>query len=176
MKIGCIKEIKAHEYRVGLTPSCVKAYVAHKHEVVIEHGAGIAAGFTDDEYGQAGGKIRSDKKEIFDWADMIIKVKEPLPEEFDLLREHQILYTYLHLAASKEVTAMLLEKKIKAVAYETIETADKQLPCLKPMSEIAGRLSIQEGAKYLEKPMGGIGILLGGVPGVRSRSRGTPGG
>jgi alanine dehydrogenase len=166
MKIGCIKEIKAHEYRVGLTPSCVRSYTSRNHEVVVQEGAGVAAGFTDEEYIKAGGKIWTDKKKIFDWAEMIVKVKEPLAEEYDLFHENQILYTYLHLAASKDVTDMLLRKHVKGVAYETIETEDGQLPCLKPMSEIAGRLSIQEGAKYLEKSYGGRGVLLGGVPGV----------
>ncbi len=167
MNIGCVKEIKTHEYRVGLTPSCTKAYIARGHKVFIEKDAGLNAGFTDSEYTAAGAEIISEKKQIFDTCDMIVKVKEPLPEEYDLFHEGQILYTYLHLAADKELTDALLAKKIKAIAYETIETPDGQLPCLKPMSEIAGRLSIQEGAKYLEKPFGGRGILLGGVPGIR---------
>lgn len=167
MKIGCVKEIKHHEYRVGLTPSCVKSYVSRGHEVKMESGAGNSAGFSDEEYIQSGASISSNKKEIFDWSEMIVKVKEPLPEEYEFFHEGQILFTYLHLAASKECTDMLLKKKVKGVAYETIQTADGQLPCLKPMSEIAGRLSIQEGAKYLEKTFGGRGVLLGGVPGVK---------
>lgn len=167
MKIGCVKEIKHHEYRVGLTPSCVRSYVSRGHKVTMEAGAGSAAGFSDDEYIKAGAQINSNKKEIFDNCDMIVKVKEPLPQEYELFHENQILYTYLHLAASKECTDALLRKKVKGVAYETIQTPDGQLPCLKPMSEIAGRLSIQEGAKYLEKTFGGRGVLLGGVPGVK---------
>ncbi len=167
MKIGTVKEIKTHEYRVGLTPSCVRAYVARGHKVMVEKEAGKNAGFEDHEYAQAGAVVVNDKRKIFDDCDMIIKVKEPLTEEYNLLRENQILYTYLHLAASKELTDAMLNQKIKGVAYETIATPTGLLPCLKPMSEIAGRLSIQEGAKYLEKPFGGRGILLGGVPGVK---------
>lgn len=172
MKIGCPKEIKKHEYRVGLTPSDVRSYSNRGHEIIIEEGAGGDAGFDDKEYIQSGATIYKDKKKIFDDCEMIVKVKEPLPEEYDLFHEGQILYTYLHLAASRELTEALLSRKIKGVAYETIETDDGHLPCLKPMSEIAGRLSVQEGAKYLEKPFGGRGVLLGGVPGV---SRGKVG-
>jgi alanine dehydrogenase len=167
MKIGTVKEIKTHEYRVGLTPSCVRAYVARGHTVMVEQDAGRNAGFEDSEYAAAGAAIVADKREIFGQCEMIIKVKEPVPEEYELLRENQILYTYLHLAASKELAEVLLKRKIKAVGYETIETATGLLPCLRPMSEIAGRLAVQEGAKYLEKPFGGRGILLGGVPGVK---------
>ena len=167
MKIGCVKEIKKHEYRVGLTPFNVKAYVNRGHIVFVERGAGVDAGFEDEQYRDAGGTIVFDRKQIFDDSDMIIKVKEPLPEEYDLFHEDQILFTYLHLAADKECTQALIDKGIKAVAYETIEEEDGSLPCLKPMSEIAGRLSIQQAAKYLEKPFGGRGVLLGGVPGVQ---------
>ena len=167
MIIGTLKEIKTHEYRVGLTPSCAKAYIDRGHRVLVEAGAGENAGFEDREYASVGAEISSDKKQIFDQSDMIIKVKEPLEQEYEYFREGQILYTYLHLAADKGLTEALMAKKIKAIAYETIETSDGLLPCLKPMSEIAGRLSVQEGAKYLEKPFGGRGILLGGVPGIR---------
>ncbi len=166
MKIGCVKEIKKHEYRVGMTPHCAQAYVAHGHQVVIQAGAGTDAGFEDAEYREAGAQIELDRKKIFAGADMIVKVKEPQPEEYPLLREGQILFTYLHLAADEQQTRALLGRKIKGVAYETIRLPDGTLPCLKPMSEIAGRLSVQEGAKYLEKPFGGRGVLLGGVPGV----------
>ena len=166
MKIGVLKEIKKQEYRVGLTPGYVKAYVNRGHDVLVEKGAGIGTGFEDSQY-SAAGAIIADKKQVFDGSDMIIKVKEPLPQEYELFNEGQILYTYLHLAASKELTVALMDRKIKAVAYETIETEKGELPCLKPMSEIAGRLSVQEAAKYLEKPYGGRGILLGGVPGVQ---------
>ena len=167
MKIGCVKEIKLHEYRVGLTPACVRSYIQRGHEVMVQVGAGVQAGFDDEKYKMAGAKLVDSKKEIFDSCEMIIKVKEPLPEEYALFREGQILYTYLHLAAGRELTEEMMKRKVKCVAYETIETSDRQLPCLKPMSEIAGRLSIQEGAKYLEKTYGGRGILLGGVPGVK---------
>ena len=167
MNIATVTEIKTHEYRVGLTPSCVKAYITRGHKVFVEAGAGENAGFSDQEYIEVGAVIESDKRKIFSDCEMIVKVKEPVEEEYDLFHPGQILYTYLHLAASKSLTCALMEKNIKAVAYETIETQDGSLPCLKPMSEIAGRLSVQEGAKYLEKPFGGRGILLGGVPGVR---------
>jgi alanine dehydrogenase len=167
MKIGCVKEIKRHEYRVGLTPHCVKAYVDRGHEVTIESGAGEGAGFENDEYVKAGARIEAERKRIFDSSDMIVKVKEPQSEEYDLLHADQILFTYLHLAADREQLDALFARKIKGVAYETIRLSDGTLPCLKPMSEIAGRLSVQEGAKYLEKPFGGRGVLLGGVPGVQ---------
>ncbi len=176
MRIGCLKEIKHHEYRVGLTPSCVSSYVKRGHSVTIETNAGKAAGFSDDEYAKAGAVISSVKKEIFDTCDMIIKVKEPLPEEYDFFHENQLLYTYLHYAASRELTEAMVKRKVTSIAYETIQTSDNQLPCLKPMSEIAGRLSIQEGAKYLEKTFGGRGVLLGGVPGVRRGKVGIIGG
>ncbi|RXJ68928.1 alanine dehydrogenase [Halarcobacter ebronensis] len=167
MKIGLIKEIKVHEYRVGLTPSCVEAYVQNGHTVFVEKDAGIGAGFENSEYEAVGAIIEADKKKIFDESEMIVKVKEPLPEEYDLFHEGQILYTYLHIAADKPQAQMLLDKKVKAVAYETITSLEGGLPCLTPMSEIAGRLAAQEGAKYLEKPFGGRGVLLGGVPGVQ---------
>lgn len=166
MKIGVAKEIKKHEYRVGLTPANAKAYISAGHSVTIEKNAGANAGFPDKMYIDAGASIEADKKKLFDLSDMIIKVKEPQASEYDLFHEDQILYTYLHLAADEAQTKALMEKKVKAVAYETIEEADRCLPCLTPMSEIAGRLSVQEGAKYLEKPFGGRGVLLGGVPGV----------
>jgi alanine dehydrogenase len=166
MNIGVVKEIKTHEYRVGMTPADVKAYVGHGHRVFIEEGAGRQAGFPDEQYVDAGGMIVSDKRKLFDDSDMIVKVKEPQASEYPLFHEGQVLYTYLHLAAEPELTEALLLGKVKSVAYETIEDHDS-LPCLVPMSEIAGRLSVQEGAKYLEKQFGGRGILLGGVPGVR---------
>ncbi len=167
MKIAVIKEIKKHEYRVGMTPACVKEYVKHGHSVCIESDAGAEAGYSDNDYRKAGAVIVRNKRSLFDQAEMIVKVKEPLPEEYNLFHEGQILYTYLHLAADKKLTQALLKKKIIGVAYETIQAEDGSLPCLQPMSEIAGRLAIQEGAKYLEKAFGGRGILLGGVPGVK---------
>ncbi|MBN2652913.1 MAG: alanine dehydrogenase [Spirochaetales bacterium] len=166
MKIGCVKEIKKHEYRVGLTPSSVVAYVKAGHSVMIEKSAGEGAGFSDQEYVEAGASIVDSAAKIWADSEMIIKVKEPLEAEYKYFREDLIIYTYLHLAADKPLTEALLKSNVKAIAYETIQEADGSLPCLKPMSEIAGRLSAQEGAKYLEKPFGGRGVLLGGVPGV----------
>jgi len=166
MKIGVVKEIKKHEYRVGMTPVDARSYVRHGHRVLVEEGAGRNAGFSDEQYSAAGAEIVQSNKALFDDAEMIVKVKEPQPSEFELLHEGQLLFTYLHLAAERDLTDALLARKVKAVAYETIEDHDS-LPCLVPMSEIAGRLSIQEGAKYLENQFGGRGILLGGVPGVQ---------
>ena len=166
MKLGTVREIKRHEYRVGLTPDCVRAYVAAGHEVFVEAGAGLGAGFEDEQYRDAGGVLLADRREVFAGCEMVVKVKEPQPDEVELLREGQILFTYLHLAASRPLTEGLLARGVRAVAYETIEVAGGVLPCLKPMSEIAGRLATQEGARYLEKPFGGRGVLLGGVPGV----------
>ncbi|TVR57628.1 MAG: alanine dehydrogenase [Spirochaetaceae bacterium] len=166
MNIGVPKEVKRHEYRVGLTPHCVRAYTTRGHAVVVEHDAGTGSGYSDDEYVANGAKILQTAAEVFAAADMIVKVKEPLREEWPLLRSGQILYTYLHLAASAELTRALMDAGTVGIAYETIELPDRTLPCLTPMSQIAGRLSIQEGAKYLEKEYGGRGILLGGVPGV----------
>lgn len=165
MRIGVPKEIKRHEYRVGMTPVCVKEYVKLGHEVIVEAGAGVGSNFADLDYLAAGAVIEGDKKRLFDWAEMIVKIKEPLVEEYDLFHEGQIIYTFLHLAADEIQTMALLNSRVKAVAYETI-AEDGLLPCLRPMSEIAGRLAIQEGAKFLEKPFGGLGVLLGGVPGV----------
>jgi len=167
MKVGTVREIKRHEYRVGLTPHCVRRYVAHGHAVLIEAGAGEGTGYPDEEYIAAGGTILPSREEVYARADMVVKVKEPQPDECALLRRAQILYTYLHLAAAPELAGQMITRGVKGVAYETIEEDNGHLPCLKPMSEIAGRLSIQEGAKYLEKPYGGRGVLLGGVPGVR---------
>jgi alanine dehydrogenase len=167
MRIGTVREIKSREYRVGLTPSGVKTFAAQGHEVRVQAGAGAETGFSDREYESAGARLAPDAASVYGACDMVLKVKEPLPEEFPLLRPGLILYTYLHLAANEALTRELLARKVKGVAYETIETADGTLPCLKPMSEIAGRLSVQEGAKYLEKTYGGRGVLLGGVPGVR---------
>lgn len=176
MIVGCVKEIKTHEYRVGLTPSDVKSYVSRGHQVFIQRNAGTAAAFEDQDYIDAGAKIISTREEVFEKSDMIVKVKEPLPEEFPLFKKGQILYTYLHLAADRKLTEALMKKEIKGVAYETIEDENGQLPCLRPMSEIAGRLSVQEGAKYLEKTFGGRGVLLGGVPGVARGKVGIIGG
>lgn len=166
MIIGTTKELKNHEYRVGLTPDNVSAYVGAGHTVYVETHAGEGAGFTDDMYKEAGGIILDTPQEVFAKADMIVKVKEPEECEYELLREGQILYTYLHLAPNPALTEALMKRGVKAVAFETITDKEGNLPCLRPMSQIAGKLSIQEGAKYLEKCFGGRGILLGGVPGV----------
>ena len=165
MKIGCVKEIKNNEYRVGLTPDNVKAYVAAGHHVYMEKGAGIGSGFSDNEYVNAGASLIDNAADVWNLVEMMVKVKEPLEEEYPLFHDGLILYTYLHLAADKEQMDALLRGKVKAVAYETIQEGG-HLPCLAPMSQIAGRLSIQEGAKYLEKRFGGEGILLAGVPGT----------
>ena len=167
MKIGLIKEIKTEEYRVGLTPQSASEYVKNGHTVLVEKSAGEGSGFSDDEYIKQGCTIEPDKRKIYDTADMIIKVKEPLEEEYDLYHEDQLLYTYLHLAADKPQAEFLVNKKVNSIAYETVQESNGSLPLLKPMSEIAGRLSVQEGAKYLEKAFGGRGVLLGGVPGIR---------
>ncbi len=166
MRIGLVKEIKKEEYRVGLTPVSAHEYVLNGHEVMVEAGAGNGVGFKDSDYEDYGCSIVSDKKRLFDAADMVIKVKEPLEEEYELFHEGQILYAYLHLAAEKKLTEALLKAQVTAVAYETVTEADGSLPLLIPMSQVAGRLSVQEGAKYLEKFFGGRGVLLGGVPGI----------
>jgi alanine dehydrogenase len=165
MKIGVPKEIKNREHRVGLVPGGVRALVKDGHKVLIEKAAGLGSGITDDEYKAAGAAI-VDKKRLFADAEMIIKVKEPLEEEYPLFREDQILYTYLHLAPAPALTKALMKSKVKAVAYETIQTRDGALPLLTPMSEVAGKMSVQLGAQFLEKTHGGRGVLLGGVPGV----------
>lgn len=167
MKVGCVKEIKKYEYRVGLTPENVKEYVSHNHEVYIQKSAGEGASFTDEMYREAGAVILDTAEKVWAECDMIVKVKEPLKEEYDLIRENQIIYTYLHLAADRPLTDALLKNKAKAVAYETIRDRNGGLPLLKPMSEVAGRFSIQAGARCLEGTMGGMGLLLGGVAGVR---------
>jgi alanine dehydrogenase len=166
MKIGVPTEIKKHEYRVGLTPHFAEAYVAAGHDVYVQAGAGKGSAFLDEDYIAVGCHILQTKEDIWEIAEMIIKVKEPLEAEYELMREGQILYTYFHLAADRALADKVIEKKVVAIAYETIRDRKGGLPCLKPMSEIAGRLSVQEGAKYLEAPFGGRGILLGGVTGV----------
>ncbi len=170
MKVGCVKEIKRYEYRVGLTPENVKEYTTRGHTVYIQSGAGEGSSFTNADYQAMGATILNTAEEVWAGSDMVVKVKEPLAQEYPLIRENQIVYTYLHLAADRPLTEALLKNKAKAVAYETIRDSRGGLPLLKPMSEVAGRLSIQEGAKCLEKPMGGMGVLLGGVPGVPKAS------
>lgn len=166
MRVGCPKEIKNHEYRVGLTPGSVREYVAHGHEVIIETKAGAGIGAEDDAYRAAGAKIVATAKDVFEKSDMIVKVKEPQPTEWAQLLDGQILYTYLHLAPDPEQTKGLLKSGVTAVAYETVTDERGGLPLLAPMSEVAGRLAIQAGATSLQKANGGRGILLGGVPGV----------
>lgn len=165
MQIGVPKEIKNNEFRVGLTPGAVSAFTQAGHEVLVERGAGLGSGFPDEEYLQAGARILDDPRQVWQ-AQMIVKVKEPIECEYAYFHPDMILYTYLHLAADRPLTMALLESKVKAVAYETIVGREGGLPCLAPMSEIAGRMSVQEGAKYLEKTFGGRGVLLAGVPGV----------
>ena len=166
MKIGTVREIKRHEYRVGLTPKSTEAYVNAGHTVFVEQDAGEGSGYPDAQYAAAGAKILRSAQDVWAEADMMIKVKEPLDSEYGFIRENQILYAYFHLAPDRPQLDALLGRKCIAVAYETIRDRHGQLPCLKPMSQIAGRLAVLEGAKYLEKPMGGRGVLLAGVPGV----------
>lgn len=166
MKIGLPKEIKNNEFRVGLTPGAVSDYVQAGHTVLVETGAGIGAGFSDEEYVAAGATIVADAASAWD-AEMIVKVKEPIECEYQYFRKGMLLYTYLHLAADAPLTKALMDAEVTAVAYETIVGRNGGLPCLAPMSEIAGRMSVQEGAKYLEKTYGGRGVLLAGVPGVQ---------
>ena len=166
MQIGCVKEIKKHEYRVAMTPANVSAYTARGHRVLIEIGAGLAAGFTDEQYSEAGAAI-TDSDAIWSGCEMVVKVKEPLEPEYAKMRDGQIIYTYFHLAADRALTEELLRSGAISVAYETLTDRSGGLPLLKPMSEIAGRLALQAGARCLEKPFGGMGILLSGVPGVR---------
>jgi alanine dehydrogenase len=166
MMIGVPKEIKDHEYRVSVTPEGVRALVQAGQEVIVETSAGIGSGYSDEEYRQSGAQIAAAKEQLFRQASIIVKVKEPQLSECPLFRPGQILFTYLHLASLPELTKALLEAKVTALAYETIEAKDGTLPMLKPMSEIAGRMSVQVGARYLEKTQGGRGLLLAGVPGV----------
>lgn len=166
MIVGVPKEIKNKENRVGMVIAGVRALSSSGHTVLIQKSAGLGAGITDEEYMKAGAKIIESPKEIFERSDMIVKVKEPLPEEYPLLREGQILYTYLHLAADERLTKALMERKIIGIAYETIEMPDRSLPLLAPMSAVAGRMATQIGATYLQHDHGGKGMLLGGVTGV----------
>ncbi len=166
MKVGTVTEIKDHEYRVGLVPGGVKTLTAAGHEVFVQDSAGVGSGIANEAYAAAGAKIVPTADEIFATAEMVVKVKEPLSSEVAKLREGQILFTYLHLAPLKELTQGLLDRGVAGVAFETITGRDGSLPLLTPMSEVAGRMAIQEGAHYLEKAEGGLGMLIGGVPGV----------
>jgi alanine dehydrogenase len=164
--IGILKEIKAEENRVSMTPAGVEVLVHHGHTLLVEKDAGSASGFPDAEYRSAGAEIVADASEVFTRSEMVMHVKEILPQEYSLLRPGQIVFTYLHLAANEEQTRALMASGCVAIAYETIQTPDGRLPLLQPMSEVAGRMAVQEGAKYLEMAQGGRGVLLGGVPGV----------
>lgn len=166
MRIGLPKEIKNHEYRVGLTPASVRELVAHGHQVLVQTGAGAAIGLADAQYQAAGAQIVADAAAVFAQADMVVKVKEPQPQECAMLRPGQILYTYLHLAPDPEQTAALVKSGAICIAYETITGPGGGLPLLAPMSEVAGRMAVQAAAAHLEKSKGGMGVLLGGVPGV----------
>jgi len=166
MVVGVPAEVKTAEYRVAILPVGVEALVEAGHRVVIQEGAGGGSGISDDDYIEFGAQIVPDPEEIYGSADMIVKVKEPMPGEYDYTREGLVVFTYFHFAANEELTEEMLARKAVCIAYETVQTTDGSLPLLTPMSEVAGRMAIQEGAKYLENPMMGRGILLGGVPGV----------
>ena len=166
MKVGIPTEIKAQESRVGLTPASVQELINYGHEVIIQNNAGFGAGFENTDYEKAGAKIAPTAGDVFNDADMIVKVKEPLSEEVIMLRENQILFTYLHLSAAPDLTKGLVNSKAICIAYETVTDENNRLPLLAPMSAVAGRISIQAGARSLEKPLGGRGLLIGGAPGV----------
>jgi alanine dehydrogenase len=166
MIIGVPKEIKDNENRVSLTPGGVREYSANGHTVLVEKSAGAGSGFADDEYVAAGAELVDTHEDVFARSEMIVKVKEPIEPEYPLLREGQILYTYLHLAAEEKLTKVLIDQRVSALAYETVQSTDGSLPLLAPMSEVAGRMATQVGAQYLTKTHGGRGLLLGGVPGV----------
>ena len=166
MKIGIPKEIKDSEHRVGMTPSGVLTLVENKHDVFVQSGAGLGSRFSDDDYRFVGAKILKTIEEVYDISEMIIKVKEPLKKEYLLIKEGQIIYTFFHFASSKELTQAMIDSNSICIAYETVENSDGTLPLLTPMSEVAGRMAAQQGAKFLEKHQKGCGILLGGVPGV----------
>jgi alanine dehydrogenase len=167
MKIGIPKELKAFENRVAVTPAGVHELTICGHEVYVETGAGLGSGFSDIDYTASGAKILSTMREVYAISEMIVKVKEPIQQEYHLIRENQIVFTYFHFASSLELTEAMIKSKAVCIAYETVEMLDRSLPLLVPMSEVAGRMAIQEGARFLEKPHLGKGVLLGGVPGVR---------
>jgi alanine dehydrogenase len=164
--VGVPTEVKDNEKRVALTPDGVLELVHHGHSVVVQSGAGAGSRFSDEEYSQTGAKVVADPDEVFATAELIVKVKEPVPEEYDRFRPGQQLFTFLHLAADRGLTEFLLERQIDSLAYETVQTPDRKLPLLTPMSEVAGRMAVQAAAHHLESPAGGAGILLGGVPGT----------
>jgi alanine dehydrogenase len=176
MIVGVPREIKNNEYRVAIVPAGVRSLVEHGHRVILQKGAGEGAGISDAEFLASGASIKPNVEGVFREAEMIVKVKEPLPEEFPLLREGQIIFTYLHLAPAPALTRALLERRVIGLAYETVQLANGSLPLLTPMSEIAGKLSVQVGSHYLEKENGGRGVLLGGVPGVKGADVAVVGG
>lgn len=166
MKIGVPKEIKNNENRVGMTPAGVKELVNHGHELFVQATAGVGSGFSDDDYIKAGATVLPTIEDVYAVADMIVKVKEPIKPEYKLIKKNQVVFTYFHFACDRELTDAMLESGAVCIAYETVQLQDRSLPLLVPMSEVAGRMSIQEGARFLERPQGGKGKLLGGVPGV----------
>ncbi|MGC5019409.1 alanine dehydrogenase [Micromonospora sp. DT47] len=166
MKVGIPREVKNHEYRVAITPAGVNEFTRSGHQVFVESGAGVGSSITDDEFAAAGAKILATADEVWDTAELVLKVKEPIAEEHHRMREGQVLFTYLHLAASKECTDALIDRKVTGIAYETVELPDRSLPLLAPMSEVAGRLAPQVGAFYMMRTGGGRGVLPGGVSGV----------
>ncbi|MGV9212762.1 alanine dehydrogenase [Micromonospora sp. RB23] len=166
MKVGIPREVKNHEYRVAITPAGVNEFTRSGHQVFVESGAGVGSSITDEEFAAAGAKILGTADEVWDTAELVLKVKEPIAEEYHRMREGQVLFTYLHLAASKECTDALVDRKVTGIAYETVELPDKSLPLLAPMSEVAGRLAPQVGAFYMMRTGGGRGVLPGGVSGV----------
>ncbi len=167
MIIGVPKEIKNNENRVGLTPAGVKELIKHGHTVMVQHTAGEGSGFADEEYVAVGAQILPTIQDVYGAAEMIVKVKEPIEEEYPLVREGQVLFTYFHFASDYPLTEAMMQARGVCIAYETVQLPDRTLPLLMPMSEVAGRMSIQEGARFLEKPQGGRGVLMGGVPGVK---------
>ena len=166
MVIGIIKEIKAEENRVSMSPAGVEVMIQNKHIVLVEKGAGEGSGFTDEAYSMAGAEIVDNAENVYNRAEMIMHVKEPMPSEYKYIRENHIIFTYLHLAANEDLTHALIDSRSINIAYETIQKPNGSLPLLTPMSEVAGKMAIQQGAKYLEMAQGGHGVLLGGVPGV----------
>jgi len=167
MKIGIPKEIKNNENRVGATPAGVKELIAHGHDVYVQQTAGEGSGFSDEEYAAAGAKLLPTIEDVYAIADMIVKVKEPIEPEYSLVRKGQVVFTYFHFACDRDLTDAMLASGATCIAYETVTDRERRLPLLVPMSEVAGRMSVQEGAHFLEKPQGGRGVLLGGVPGVK---------
>ncbi len=167
MIIGVPKEIKNKEFRVGLIPSSVRELTYRNHTVYVQSGAGEGSSFSDEDYKEVGASILPDIQDVYDNAEMIVKVKEPIKEEYELIKEDQLLFTFFHFASSRELTEAMIDSGSVCLAYETVENNEGKLPLLEPMSEVAGRMAVQEGAQFLEKPKGGRGVLLGGVPGVR---------